>query len=125
MGDREIRESEREKKAKKVTKETIAEEIRLLRQDDRDLKQGFRSLQAKSSMIKHEGLLSGGVSLLQNEVDPKPVLSRSVKSNIKLPSLPSANQELQKLQALMKQQHIELGFIDGPKEEELEEDFKS
>merc|ERR1739848_231413 len=70
---------------------TIAEEIWRLRQDDRDLKQGFRNLQAKSSMIKHEGLFSGGVSLLQGEVDPKPVLSRSCKNNMKLPSLPSAN----------------------------------
>lgn len=120
-----VGESEDDVQNKKVTKATIAEEIRRLRQDDRDFKQGFRSLQAKSSMIKHEGMLSGGVSLLQGDIDTKPALSRS-KNNVKLPSLPTANHELLKLQELMKKQQRELGFLDDKKEEaDDEKEFKS
>jgi hypothetical protein len=105
---------------KKVTKATIAEELRRLRQDDRVFKEGFRDLRTKG---KHEGFLSGGVSLLQGDVDAKTALSRS-KGCVKLPSLPTANQELQKLQELMRKQHRDLGFI---KEEEPEhhKEFRS
>eukprot|EP00746_Dinoflagellata_sp_MGD_P073586 gnl/MRDRNA2_/MRDRNA2_29837_c0_seq1.p1 gnl/MRDRNA2_/MRDRNA2_29837_c0~~gnl/MRDRNA2_/MRDRNA2_29837_c0_seq1.p1 ORF type:complete len:259 (+),score=58.11 gnl/MRDRNA2_/MRDRNA2_29837_c0_seq1:71-778(+) len=110
------RESEDEA-PKKVTKASIAEQLQRLRQDDRDLRQGFRSLQAKS---KHEGVFSGGVSLLQGET-----LARNGKTNVKLPSLPTANHELQKLQELMKKQHRELGFTDEPKEDRDEQDFRS
>jgi len=111
---------------KKVTKATIAEELRRLRQDDRDLKQGFRNLQAKSSMIRREGVLSGGVSLLQGDSDAKPTLARSYKSNVKLPSLRTANLELHKLQELMKKQHRQLGFMEDSREELQEDkDFRS
>jgi len=107
---------------KKVTKATIAEELRRLRQDDRDFKQGFRSLQAKS---KHEGSVCGGVSLLQGDVDSKSLYSRNCKTNVKLPSLPSANQELQKLQELMKKQQRDLGFLAKEEESADDKEFKS
>lgn len=102
---------------KKVTRASIAEQLQRLKQDDRDFRQGFRNLQSKS---KHEGVFSGGVSLLQGET-----LTRNGRSNVKLPSLPTANHELQKLQELMKKQHRELGFIDEPKEERDDQDFRS
>jgi hypothetical protein len=109
-------------KTKKVTKSTIAEELRRLRQDDRDFKEGFRNLQAKS---KHEGSLSGGVSLLQGDVDSKLLLSRNCRTNVELPSLPSAHQELQKLQELIKKQQRDLGFLAKEEESEDEKEFKS
>jgi hypothetical protein len=108
--------------SKKVTKASITEQLQRLRQDDRDLKQGFRNLQAKS---KHEGVHSGGVSLLPGDTDTKLTLARSGKSNVKLPSLPTANHELQKLQELMKKQHRELGFGDEPKKETDDKEFRS
>merc|ERR1712216_368167 len=121
------RESEDDGTNKKVTKASIAEELRRLRQDDRVFKQDFRSLQAKSSLIKHEGVVCGGVSLLHGDADMKPTLSRSSNVNVKLETLPTAKNEIQKLQELMKRQHRELGFTDDPKEEKLEadKDFKS
>jgi len=118
-----VQESEIDTKSQKVTKASIQEELRRIRQDDRIFKQDVRSLQSKS---KHEGVIGGGVSLLHGDMDAKQTLSWGCKANTKLESLPTAKNEVQKLQELMKKQHRELGFLDtSQNEQEADKDFRS